>query len=224
MVQDGTFELFCDPSTSEIRAIRDEPEFALTLNPPLPTYQVHPLQQHPFQQHMKHDDPPVRSSVYYDAEEDGEWVAGGDDFISASVSAFIVDAITSHYYVSGSVQFHTTEMDIYRGARGGDLDGLRTRSPHTSLEGCAAVVTEEWADGAAYQCHLLTAFDDLFIAFLVFRVELDDRQTVTVGLSTTEQPVGDAGDPFSVRYRRSAAKARRSLGLFALIFLDGQTP
>ncbi|CEM18663.1 unnamed protein product [Vitrella brassicaformis CCMP3155] len=221
--QDGTFELFHDPASNEIRAIRDEHEFALTLNPPLPTDHVHPFQQHPFQQHMKHDDPPVRSTIAYDAEEDGEWVAGGGEFTSASLSAFIVAMITRHY-TSGGVDIHATEINIDRGARGGYLDGLLTRSPRTSLEGCTAVMTEEGPGGIACQVHLLTAFDDPFIASICLIIGPDDRQTVNVSLGTTEQPVGNPGDPFPVRYRRSAWLARRSFGPFALILLDGQTP
>ncbi|CEM13083.1 unnamed protein product, partial [Vitrella brassicaformis CCMP3155] len=217
--QNGTFEVFRDPSTNEIRAIRDEPEFALTLNPPLPTDGVHPFQQHPFQQHMKH----VVTIEYAEyAEGDGEWVAGWAEFICASVSTFIMDMITRHFTRSG-FQLHFTEVDIDRGARGGYLDGLLTRSPHTSLEGCAAVMTEEGADGTACQVHVLTASDDPCIAWITFCVTAYDRQTVSVSLLTTEQPVGNPSDPFSVRCRRSAWLARRSLGPFARIFSDGQT-
>ena len=91
----GTFELFRDPATNEIRAIRDEPEFALTLSPPLPTTAVHPLQQHPFQQHAKDDDPPVLASFKYD-DEAGEWVPDWTGLIDASTSNFIM-TILLHY-------------------------------------------------------------------------------------------------------------------------------
>ncbi|CEM02512.1 unnamed protein product [Vitrella brassicaformis CCMP3155] len=103
-------------------------------------------------------------------------------------------------------------MDIDRGVRGGYLDGVLTRSPHTPLEGCAAVTTTEAGDGGAGQTHLLTAFDDPFIAWVQFWVRPDDRQNVIVLLGTTEQPVGSPGDPFPARHQRTAALARRSLG------------
>jgi len=74
--QDGTFELFRDNATNEIRAIRNQPDFAITRNPPLPTTAVHPLQQHPFQQHIKPDDPPVQSAIWFDELDEAD---GADD-------------------------------------------------------------------------------------------------------------------------------------------------
>ncbi|CEM01663.1 unnamed protein product [Vitrella brassicaformis CCMP3155] len=63
--QDGTLELF--RYNHEIRAIRNEPNFAITLNPPLPlplpNRPVHPFSQHPFQQHAKPHDPPARCRI-----------------------------------------------------------------------------------------------------------------------------------------------------------------
>jgi len=73
--QDGTFELFRDNTINEIRTIRDEPGFAITLNPPLSTNMLHPLQQHPFQQHIKHDDPPVQWPIRFDFFDGGSWAA-----------------------------------------------------------------------------------------------------------------------------------------------------
>jgi len=223
--QDGTFELFRDNTTNEIRAIRDEPEFAITLNPPLPITDVHPLQQHPFQQHMKHDDPPVQSAIWFDeeAEDGGSWAAGVSEDTDASMSAFIVATIRHHYFKSG-VQVHTMQMDIDRSVRGGYLDGVLMRSPHTPLHGCSAVRASEAAHGEVYQTHLLTAFEDPFIALVEFWVLPDDRQNVSVLLVTTEQPVGSPGDPFPARHQRTAALARRSLGPVAPVLLDGQAP
>ncbi|CEM02527.1 unnamed protein product [Vitrella brassicaformis CCMP3155] len=168
--QDGTFELFRDNTINEIRTIRDEPGFAITLNPPLSTNMLHPLQQHPFQQHIKPDDLPV-----YDAG-------------------------------------------------GGYLDGVLTRSPHTPLDGCSAIVASAGGDAEVEHIHLLTAFDDPFTAWVQFWVVPDDRQNVSVTLVTTEQPVGSPGDPFPARYQRTAWLARRSLGPVAPVLLDGQAP
>mmetsp|Transcript_33790 Transcript_33790/g.97432 ORF Transcript_33790/g.97432 Transcript_33790/m.97432 type:complete len:247 (-) Transcript_33790:1497-2237(-) len=223
--QDGTFELFRDNATNEIRAIRDEPEFAITLNPPLPTTAVHPLQQHPFQQHIKHDDPPVQFAVSFDeeAEDGGSWTAGPSECTQVSMSAFIVEMIIYHYYWSGP-PVHTMRMDIDGSVRGGYLDGVLTQSPHTPLDGCSAVEGSEGGDGNVYQTHLLTAFNDPFIAWVRFRFRPDDRQNVRVTLVTTEQPVGSPGDPFPSRYQRAAALARRSLGPVAPVLLDGQAP
>ncbi|CEM12694.1 unnamed protein product [Vitrella brassicaformis CCMP3155] len=225
--QDGTFELFRDPTTNEIRAIRDEPDFAVTLNPPLSTDHVHPLQQHPFQQHLKRDDPPVRSAIGYTLHGQGGWVAIGLEYAETSVSTFIVDVIM-YYHSCTHIDvhhIHGIQMEIDCGVRGGYLDTLLTRSPHTPLEGCSAVVTtEEVPVGSAYQTHLLTAFDDPFIAWVQFRVRLDHHQTVTAVLATTEQPVGSPYDAFPVRHPQTTARARRSLGFIAPVFLDGQTP
>ncbi|CEM29360.1 unnamed protein product [Vitrella brassicaformis CCMP3155] len=171
--QDGTFELFRDPATNEIRAFRDEPEFAITLNPPLPTTAVHPLQQHPFQQHMNPDDPPVQSAIYFDEEAEDGWTAGaagviGD--IAASMSAFIVAMILLHHHKIGVLPIHIMHMDIDRSVRGGYLDGVLTQSPHTPLDGCSAVVAFEDDDGHVHQDHMLTAFDDPFTAWVQFGV------------------------------------------------------
>uniref|UniRef100_A0A7S1JN47 Uncharacterized protein n=1 Tax=Vitrella brassicaformis TaxID=1169539 RepID=A0A7S1JN47_9ALVE len=221
--QDGPSPcVFRGPTTNEIRAIRDEPEFAVTLNPPLSTDHVHPLSQHPFQQHMKRDDPPVRSIIECTAGGQGGWRAIGPEYAEMSVSAFILDMILHHYTGSG-VHFEAMEIEVHRGVRGGYLDTLLTRSPHTPLEGCSAVVTTE-DGGTAYQTHLLTAFDDPFIAGVEFRVPPDNRQAVAVVLATTEQPVGSPDDAFPVRHPQTTARARRSLGVIAPVFLDGQTP
>ncbi|CEL93646.1 unnamed protein product [Vitrella brassicaformis CCMP3155] len=64
--QDGTLELF--RYNHDIRAIRNEPNFAITINPPLPrpNRPVHPFSQHPFQHHAKPHDPPVRCRIWGD--------------------------------------------------------------------------------------------------------------------------------------------------------------
>ncbi|CEM09740.1 unnamed protein product [Vitrella brassicaformis CCMP3155] len=59
--QDGTLKLFRH-NNNETRAIRNQPGFTITINPPLPLpgRPVHPFSQHPFTHHAKPHDPPVR--------------------------------------------------------------------------------------------------------------------------------------------------------------------
>ncbi|CEM09731.1 unnamed protein product [Vitrella brassicaformis CCMP3155] len=68
--QDGTLELFRH-NNNETRAIRNEPNFAIAINPllPLPGRPIHPFSQHPFTHHAKPHDPPVRSRI--------RWQQGG---------------------------------------------------------------------------------------------------------------------------------------------------
>jgi len=139
------------------------------------------------------------------------------------MSSFI-GCMIIHHYCRSRVQVHTMLMDIDRGVRGGYLDGVLTRSPHTPLEGCAAVTTGEEVDGHVCQFHLLTAFDDPFVASVEFRVRPDDRQNVIVFVATTEQPVGSPNDPLPARHQRTAALARRSLGPVAPVLLAGEAP
>ncbi|CEM35606.1 unnamed protein product [Vitrella brassicaformis CCMP3155] len=220
----GTFELFYHPTTNEIRAIRDEPEFAMTLNPRLPRTFVHHLQQHPFQQHAKPDDPPVLASFKYDHEA-GEWVPDLG-LIDGSTSGFII-TILLHFVRFTGPPPASSSAEINRSAGGGYLDKMLTGSPHTLLEGCTAAMAREREDGRhSHINHLLMSFDDPFIAWLTFKVPVnpDDLQTVRVTLATYEQSVGTPGDPWTTRYPRVISLARRPLGPVAPVLLDGQTP
>ncbi|CEM33211.1 unnamed protein product [Vitrella brassicaformis CCMP3155] len=197
--QDGTLQLF--RHSNEIRLIRNEPNFAITINPPLhlPNRPVHPFSQHPFQQHAKPHDPPVRCRILWD---DGVgWTTAGvnNGCVSASASSLLKVLMLVHrgMAVGGISQSPLVAVD--RSVRGGYLDRKLTRPPHTPLDECSHVMTWE---------------------------AVGDNQNVHIIIRTTEAPAaGVANDaPFAQRFPRTAAKVRRALGPIASIVLDGQAP
>ena len=103
---------------------------------------------------------------------------------------------------------------------------------------------EEYPGGNAQEHHLLTAFDDPFIAELSFwpwggkesergeknrheRHGQDTQMTIYVWpavscvVVTTEPPVGSENGPFEERYPRTTALVRRALGALAESFFNG---
>ncbi|CEL98355.1 unnamed protein product [Vitrella brassicaformis CCMP3155] len=78
---DGSCLQLFHQGNGEVRAIIDEPNFELQVDPPLPA-------GHLYQQHRQPHDPPVRNSIEY-STDNGRWVSfGGQGFIDASVSSF----------------------------------------------------------------------------------------------------------------------------------------
>ncbi|CEM09737.1 unnamed protein product [Vitrella brassicaformis CCMP3155] len=226
--QDGTLELFRH-NNNETRAIRNEPNFAIAINPllPLPGRPVHPFSQHPFTHHAKPHDPPVRHRIVW---EDGVgWATGGanDAPVLTSASSLLKELMLVHrlvFAVGGFTESPAVVVD--RRVRGGHLDRIMTRSPHTPLNGCSDVVAWERADEVCGQTHLLTSSNDPFIAWINYSIQPNNNQNVRVIITTTEAPaVGVANDaPFAQRFPLTAAKVRRVLGPIAAIVLDGQAP
>ncbi|CEL96632.1 unnamed protein product [Vitrella brassicaformis CCMP3155] len=216
--QDGSFELF--RHGNQIRAVRDKPGFAISCSPRFPRFEVHPLSPHPFQQHMKHDDPPIHYALFF--RHDTGWATDGGEWLEASTSSWIMatigSALDSNTRVRGRHGVRLTRVS------GGILDGLFThRSPHVPLDGCVAVSTmEEYHGGNAQEHHLLTAFDDPFIAELSFSPwGGKESERVRCVVVTTEPPVGGENGPFEERYPRTAALVRRALGPLAESFFNG---
>ncbi|CEM37167.1 unnamed protein product [Vitrella brassicaformis CCMP3155] len=227
---DGTLELF--RHTNEIRIIRNEPNFTLTINPPLPqlTRPIHPFSQHPFTHHAMSHDPPVRSRIMY--QDDVGWVTVGVNNAPhyASASSMLKGLLLVHRVVALGGFTDLPAVVVDRGARGGHLDSIMTRSPHTPLAECPDVLAWERVGGARAQLHVLTSADDPFVAWIVFGIPPGDNQndthTLRVTIRTTEAPAGGVphNAPFAQRFPRTAAMVRRVLGPTTAIVLDGQAP
>ncbi|CEM01662.1 unnamed protein product [Vitrella brassicaformis CCMP3155] len=115
---------------------------------------------------------------------------------------------------------------VDRSERGGHLDRMLTRPPHTPFDDCSHVMDYEAVDGLCVRLHVLTSSDDPFIAYIALGTPPGDNQDVSVTVYTTEaSAAGVAHDaPFAQRFPLTAGKARRVLGPIAPIVLDGQAP
>ncbi|CEM26522.1 unnamed protein product [Vitrella brassicaformis CCMP3155] len=223
---DGTLQLF--RRTNEIRAIRNQPNFAITINPPLPhpTRRGHPFSHHPFQQHAKPHDPPVRSRILWQFGAGWATADANDGNVYASTSSLLKLLLLVHrrVVVSGTSGSGTVMVD--RSVRGGHLDRMLTRSPHTPLDACSHVLTFEAVGGACGQSHVLTSSADPFTAWVSPGVLPGENQNVRVTIYTTEAAAAGVAHhaPFAQRFPLTAAKVRLVLGLIAPIILDGQAP
>ncbi|CEM09710.1 unnamed protein product [Vitrella brassicaformis CCMP3155] len=224
--QDGTLELF--RHNNEIRAIRNEPGFALTINPPvlLPNRPVHPFSQHPFTHHAKPHDPPVRSRIRWHHGVGWATVGVNNGPVFTSASCMLKEVVLRYRVQAVSGFTYSPAVLVDRRVRGGHLDCIMTRSPYTPPNGCADVMTWEAPNGACGQLHVLTTAADPFIAWINFDIPPGDNQNVRVTIRTTEAPAaGVANDaPFLQRCPLTAAMARSVLELIAVIVLDGQAP
>ncbi|CEM11145.1 unnamed protein product [Vitrella brassicaformis CCMP3155] len=95
--QDGTLQLFRH-SNIEIRIIRNEPGFTITLNPPLPqpTRPIHPFSQHPFTHHAKPHDPPVRCRIRWQPGVGWMTLRVNDGHVYASASSVLKRLVLRH--------------------------------------------------------------------------------------------------------------------------------
>ncbi|CEM37218.1 unnamed protein product [Vitrella brassicaformis CCMP3155] len=225
--QDGNLEMFCH--NNEIRIIRNEPNFTLTLNPPLPlptSRPIHPFSQHPFTHHAKPHDPPVRSRIVWHTGVG--WATCGVSYgaVVASASSLMKKLMLAHRLMAVSGFTDSPAVVVDRGARGGHLNSIITQSPHTPLAECPDVMALELVNGACAQLHVLTTSDDPFIAWITFLTPPGDSQNVSVHIRTTEAPAaGMAHDaPFAHRFPLTAAKVRLAFGPIGPIVLDGEAP
>ncbi|CEM39672.1 unnamed protein product [Vitrella brassicaformis CCMP3155] len=187
---DGTLQLF--RHNNELRVIRNEPDFAIVINPPLlPTrcvHPFHPLWQHPFQQHARPHDPPVGSRIWW---LDGVgWTAGVNaGGVSASASSLLKRLlILYHRRMAVGGMYQSPPVAVDRSVRGGYLDRILARSPHTPLDACSHVTAYEAVSGACLQAHVLTSSADPFIAYIAFSIPSIQRSNVRIIIVTTEAP------------------------------------
>ncbi|CEM28706.1 unnamed protein product [Vitrella brassicaformis CCMP3155] len=223
---DGTLQLF--RHNDQIRAIRNQPNFTITLNPPLPlpNRPVHPFSQHPFTHHVKPHDPPVRHRIgWHDSVGWGTGCVNGGG-VYASASSTLKSLVLAHRIeaLGGFTDSPTVVVD--RRVHGGHLDRIMTRSPHTPLNGCSDVLAWDADSGACGQLHVLMTSADAFMAWISFIIPPGNSHDVLVIIHTSEAPaVGVPQDaPFAHCFPLTAAMARRVLGPIAAIVLDGQAP
>jgi len=121
---------------------------------------------------------------------------------------------------------HSPTVVVDRRVRGGHLDRIMTRSPHTALDECSDVTAFEAASGTCARSHVLMTAADPFIAYISFVLLPADNQDVHVIITTSEAPAAGVPHdaPFAQRFPLTAAKVRRILGPIAPIVLDGQAP
>ncbi|CEL93465.1 unnamed protein product [Vitrella brassicaformis CCMP3155] len=223
---DGTLQLF--RHNHEIRAIRNEPNFAITINPPLPRPDrpVHPFSRHPFQQHTKPHDPPVHSRITWQNGVGWATVGVNGGAVFASASCLLKELLQCHRIEAAGPFTDSPMVVVDRRVRGGHLDRIMTRSPHTPVNGCSDMLTWEAANGLCVQLHVLTTAADPFIAWISFGIFPGNSQDVHLFIATTEAPAAGVPHdaPFAQRFPRTAAKVRRVLGPIAAIVLDGQAP
>ncbi|CEM11159.1 unnamed protein product [Vitrella brassicaformis CCMP3155] len=212
-------------NNNEIRVIRNEPNFAITLSLPLPrpNRPVHPFSQHPFTHHAKPHDPPVCCRMKWDNGVGWVTIGVNDGAVDASASCMLKRRMLAHRMLAvGGFTDHQQWWSVRRG----HLDRIITQSPHTPLDECSDVLAWEWASKRCVQTHVLTTSGDPFIACIFFVIPPCNYQDVRVYISTTEAPAAGVPHdaPFAQGFPRTAAKVRRVLGPITAIVLDGQAP
>ncbi|CEM10000.1 unnamed protein product [Vitrella brassicaformis CCMP3155] len=204
---DSCLRIFHHGHNSEVRAIKDQPDFRLNLDPPLAAH-------HLYQQHRQQHDPPVRSRIRY-RDAIGEWVSRGPT-TDASVSSFAKRKILDHFY--GTHQINHTQISHNRRVGGGRLDGLLTQSPHTPVAGCSTTLS--WGGGVRWLVLINGSHD--FVAWIVI-LDCGDG-TVWGCVRTSEAPAAGMreGAPFKCRFAVTTRLARVALGRVASYVFDSQ--
>ncbi|CEM11093.1 unnamed protein product [Vitrella brassicaformis CCMP3155] len=189
----------------EVRAIKDEPDFELGVDPPLAAH-------HLYQRHRQQHDPPVASRIFY-LGATGRWVSGGDPYADASVSSLAKHIVLSHFYLTH--QTNDTSISLNRRVGGGRLDGLLIQSPHTPVTGCTTTLSSD----DCVRGLMLTDSSHPFVAWITISVA--GLGTVVVFVRTTEAPVRESG-AFKDRFPVTTQLARVALGRVAPYVFDGQ--
>ncbi|CEM14851.1 unnamed protein product [Vitrella brassicaformis CCMP3155] len=192
----------------EVRAINDEPDFDLEVDPPL-------FPDHPYRQHRLQDDPPVRSHIHY-WERCGIWRSGGR-FTDASVSSCAKRLILDHFDHTHKTYRTWRLLDRYVG--GGRLDALLSQSPHTPVAGCSTTFSRQ--HGRPLRYLVLTKSTHNFVAWIHLG---DYANIVEVSVWTTEAPVSGEGGAFKDRFPQTTALARVVLEAVGPHVFDGQQP
>ncbi|CEL99410.1 unnamed protein product [Vitrella brassicaformis CCMP3155] len=195
-------------ANGEVRGIKDEPDFRLTINPPLPA-------GHLYQQHRLEHDPPVESRICYLGGRWG-WLRL---FTCASVSSFAKRTIVEQFHATH--QINRISISLNRPVGGGRLDGLLTQSPHTAVAGCTTTFSQDACIGRVREL-VLTDSSHNFVAWIFISDMRND--TVMVTVHTTEAPAAGAGagGAFKDRYPVTTQLARVALGRVAPYVFDGQ--
>ncbi|CEM26505.1 unnamed protein product [Vitrella brassicaformis CCMP3155] len=193
---------------NEVRAIKDQPDFELEVDPPLPA-------GHLYGQHRQLHDPPVREGIYYSTHScgHGRWKSNGPWSADASVSSFVKYMVL--VYFDETHQTNDTSITVNRYVGGGRLNDLLTESPHTPVAGCTTTISG--LHGNTRQL-VLTNGSHPFVAW-IFIWGLGNN--VQVCVRTTEAAVCGSG-PFKHRFPVTTQLGRVALGAVAPFVFDGQ--
>ncbi|CEM25453.1 unnamed protein product [Vitrella brassicaformis CCMP3155] len=201
---DSCLQLF-QHGNGEVRAIRDEPDFRLEVDPPL-------LAGHLYRQHRQPHDPPVREGIIYSTANAG-WVSAAYGlYTHASVSSFAKFIVLDHFRETH--QTNRTSITLNRYVGGDRLDDLLTESPHTPVAGCTTTVScggDRWL--------VLTDSNHNFVARI--QIQQAGNNDVDVRVVTTEAAVCRSG-AFKHRFPVTTQLARVALGAVAPYVFDGQ--
>ncbi|CEL99407.1 unnamed protein product [Vitrella brassicaformis CCMP3155] len=206
--RDGSCLQLFRHANDEVRAIKDQPGFEVTVDPPLPA-------GHLYQQHRQQHDPPVRSDIFYHMGIN-QWVSGGVPSAFASVSSFAKEMVLNHFEITH--QTNPTGILLNGRVGGGRLDGLLTQSPHTPVAGCTTTFSREDGIGEV-RVLVLTNSSHNFVAWIAI-FDWGDG-IVRVDVHTTEAPVAGAGGAFKDRLPLTTRLARVALGRVAPYVFDG---
>ncbi|CEM21242.1 unnamed protein product [Vitrella brassicaformis CCMP3155] len=161
------------------RAIIDEPNFRLDVDPPLPA-------GHLYRRHRQPQDPPVRSPITQYSAADARWLSSAfNERIDASLSSFAKCKILDHFYGTHRQQINDTFTRLTRDVVGARLDGLFIQSPHTSVPGCTTTVSRD----DCVRRLVLTDGSHPFVAWVDIVNLGKTGKTVTFLFKTTEAAV-----------------------------------
>ncbi|CEM08998.1 unnamed protein product [Vitrella brassicaformis CCMP3155] len=192
---DGSCLQLFQYGNGEVRAIKDQDEFRLTVDPPLAAH-------HLYQRHRLEHDPPVASDMHFPSTD-------------ASVSSLAKRTILSHLHLPQTHQINRTSIRLNRRVGGGRLDGLLTQSPHIPVARCTTTLG---SDGGVRSLVLTDSSHNL-VAWIT--IEDQGNDNVVVYVVTTEVPVCASG-AFKDRFPVTTQLARVALGQVAPYVFDGQ--
>ncbi|CEM20838.1 unnamed protein product [Vitrella brassicaformis CCMP3155] len=207
----------------EVRAVRDEPNFLVEVDPPLPA-------GHLYQQHRLQHDPPVRSGI---ERWWRDWSVSGCLETYASLSSFVKSTIILHYEETCDEDPDGTLTDLKRYVGGGRLHDLFTQSPHTPVEGCTTTATRTTIRRALRPPYqeisvntrrqlVLTDSSHSFVAWItIWANDPSHADNVNIVLDTTEACVGDDSGDCKDYLPLTTALARVALGPVAPFVFDG---
>ncbi|CEM25929.1 unnamed protein product [Vitrella brassicaformis CCMP3155] len=193
---------------NEVRAIKDEPGFRLTVDPP-------PAADHLYQQHRLEHDPPVRDRIYY--YNDGMWLSHSCASINASVSSLVKDKILDHF--KQTHQIDDTGIFLNRYVGGGRLDGPLTQSPHAPVAECTTTLSLHGGDVREL---VLTDNSHPFVAWISIADTGNNTVFATVWTTETAAPGVSEYAPFKDRFPLTTWVARVVLEVVAPFVFDGQ--
>ncbi|CEM24569.1 unnamed protein product [Vitrella brassicaformis CCMP3155] len=205
---DATFELF--QHGDQLRAIKDQSGFELTIDPPLPA-------NHLYQQRRLAHNPPVSSRFGWNIFDRWRGSRGHHEAITdPSVSSFVKRNIFEHFFRSRGTS--SIGGQITREMGDDRLHRLLEESPHEPVDNCTLAIPFH-SDNCLHYYLRLTPAGHPFLTMISMSSEPND--SVVALLWTTERPVVAQGG-YKDLHQQTAALAPVMLGpVIAPIILGG---